>query len=551
MKTKVLLVVLATLVALPWAAPFAKSADGAQILLSDTQIALTAKQGEKGTATISVSNKGGVPLLFALSKSYSKPKTPASFSPQGTMVVNPTYLDFGTVPTRGQVTQTLTATAPGEQYLQIQATSDVPWIKTLVRNIQPTIATITVTVTLDDLVSGQLYRANVILGSNAGVLQVPVILQVATSEVRDWLSFTPTSGLVSPNEGQTIAITANTAGLKPGEYNATLIVTSNDPAKALTEVPVKFTVLAGAPPPTAPDVFVAYPGDNRVHLFWSPVTSANAAGYYIFRTLVPGNYIDVPITDFFLSGQAYTDPNVQNGMTYYYVIRAADANGNMSDPSKEISIKPGPVTPVINLRDGLVTRNQVLDVTGIVESNSQVVVQGELALVNPDGKFQAKVVLKNGANTVSILTLDPGGGQKTFTFKVNFSVYTSIILMVGFKDATINGVVVKNAMPQPPTILVGKTMVPFRFLGENLGAEIIWEEATKKVTYKLEGKTVEMWIGNKSALVGGKLISVDPPPTIVKGSTMVPIRFISENLGASVEWKAASKTVIIKYPSAQ
>ncbi len=551
MKTKVLLVVLATLVALPWAAPFAKSADGAQIVLSDAQLVLTAKQGEKGTTTISVSNKGNVPLLFALSKSYSKPKTPVSFSPQGTMVVNPTYLDFGTVPTRGQVTQTLTATAPGEQYLQIQATSDVPWIKTLVRNIQPTIATITVTVTLDDLVSGQLYRANVILGSNAGVLQVPVILQVATSEVRDWLSFTPTSGLVAPNEGQTIAITANTVGLKPGEYNATLIVTSNDPAKALTEVPVKFTVLAGAPPPTAPDVFVAYPGDNRVHLFWSPVTSANVAGYYIFRTLVPGNYTDVPITDFFLSGQAYTDPNVQNGMTYYYVIRAVDANGNMSDLSKEITIKPGPVTPIINLKDSLVTRNQVLDVTGTVESNSQVVVQGELALVNPDGKFQAKVVLKNGANMVSILTLDPGGGQKTFTFKVNFSVYTSIILMVGFKDAAINGVVVKNAMPQPPTILGGKTMVPFRFLGENLGAEIIWEEASKKVTYKLEGKTVEMWIGNKSALVGGKLVSVDPPPTIVKGSTMVPIRFISENLGASVEWKAASKTVIIKYPAAQ
>ena len=57
-----------------------------------------------------------------------------------------------------------------------------------------------------------------------------------------------------------------------------------------------------------------------------------------------------------------------------------------------------------------------------------------------------------------------------------------------------------------------------------------------------------MWINNKAAMVNGKRVTVDPPPTIIGGSTMVPTRFISDNLGASTTWYAASKTVAIKYP---
>jgi len=58
-----------------------------------------------------------------------------------------------------------------------------------------------------------------------------------------------------------------------------------------------------------------------------------------------------------------------------------------------------------------------------------------------------------------------------------------------------------------------------------------------------------MWIGKTTASVDGKPVSVNPPPQVIGGSTFVPTRFITEALGASIEWKAATKTVVITYPA--
>ncbi|NLI40735.1 MAG: copper amine oxidase N-terminal domain-containing protein [Caldisericales bacterium] len=527
----------------------ALSQDDKLIELSPKEINIVAKQGDMATATMGIFNRGSSSLLFSLSKSYSKAKTQPLASPDGNMLVYPSFLDFGTVPPKGEVSQTVTCTAPTEQYLQVTASSDVEWIKCLIRNIDKTVVSVTVTVKLDGMVTGQLYRGNVILASNAGLVQVPVILQVATTTVKDWLSYNPTNGIVSPGNNTGIQIKASAKGLPPGDQFATIIVTSNDEKQPVIEVPVKLTVIAGSPAPSTPEIFVGYPGDGRAHLFWKPIASPNVVGYYIFRSNNPGIYTDVAITDFYVTGTQYTDPNVTNGLIYYYTIKSIDQNGNLSDASNEIMVMPNPIKPVVNLKDGLVTRTQVLDVTGVAEPNSQIIVNGELAIIDPDGKFQAKTVLRVGSNTITVIVFDPGGNQTKFTYKVSFSAYTTVILMVGSKNAWVNGEEKKNALPQAPVIISGKTFVPFRFLGESLGADIGWDDQTKKVTYTLEGKKVEMWIGKTTASVDGKPVSVNPPPQVIGGSTFVPTRFITEALGASIEWKAATKTVVITYPA--
>lgn len=525
-------------------------AEAPSIELQPKEISIIVKQGETGTASIGIFNRGDSQLMFALSKSYSKPQTNSSFIADGQLMVYPTYLDFGTVPTKGNLSQNITCTAPGETYLQIICTSDTEWIKCTTRNIESTIVSVTVTVTLDGLVTGQLYRGNVILSSNAGIVTIPVILQVTTSNYVDWLTYTPTNGMVAPGQNIAATLTAEPRGLTPGDHFATIIVTSNDQKTPVLNVIVKLTVVAGSPPPLPVDTFVGYPGNKKAHLFWAPSKSQSVAGYYIYRATSPGGYTNVPITDFFVSGTNYSDPNTENSITYYYIIKTVDVNGVMSDPSAEITVTPNPVQTVINLKNGLTTRSQVLEITGQVESNSQVIVGGEMALVNPDGKFSIKVMLKNGANTISIFTLDPDGNQQKYIYKVYFSIYTTIIIMIGSKDATVNGEVIKNAMPSPPVIIKGKTVVPFRFIGEKLGAEIGWDDMAKKVSYKLEGKTIEMWIGKSVAVVNGVSVTVDPPPQVIKGSTMVPLRFISDNLGAGTEWRATTKTIIITYPKA-
>ena len=239
---------------------------------------------------------------------------------------------------------------------------------------------------------------------------------------------------------------------------------------------------------------------------------------------------------------------MDNGITYYYIIKAVDSNNNMSDASTEISVTPNPVTPTTNLKDGAIYRTQAIEITGKTESNSQVIINGELIAINPDGSFTKTMVLKPGVNKIEVLFFDPIGNKTSLTYQVSFSTVTTLIFFVGSKNISVNGVELKNALPTPPVMKNNRMFVPFRVLGEKLGAEVGWEAATKKVTYKLDGKVIEMWINNKAAMVNGKRVTVDPPPTIISNSTMVPTRFISENLGASTEWRADVKLVVIRYP---
>ncbi|MCD6107236.1 MAG: copper amine oxidase N-terminal domain-containing protein, partial [Caldisericaceae bacterium] len=55
-------------------------------------------------------------------------------------------------------------------------------------------------------------------------------------------------------------------------------------------------------------------------------------------------------------------------------------------------------------------------------------------------------------------------------------------------------------------------------------------------------------IGTPYASVSGKKVLLDSPPLIVKGRTMVPLRFIAETLGAEVTWDEATKSITIIYP---
>ena len=122
---------------------------------------------------------------------------------------------------------------------------------------------------------------------------------------------------------------------------------------------------------------------------------------------------------------------------------------------------------------------------------------------------------------------------------------TIIKLVVGKSTFTVNGK--SKTLDSPPVIKNGRTLLPIRPVIESLGGTVAWDSVARKVTIKLGSTTIELWIDKKNAKVNGVTKTLDVAPQIINGRTMVPVRFVSENLGAKVDWDDKTKTITITY----
>lgn len=102
------------------------------------------------------------------------------------------------------------------------------------------------------------------------------------------------------------------------------------------------------------------------------------------------------------------------------------------------------------------------------------------------------------------------------------------------------------SLDQPPLLTNGRTLVPLRGVFEALGAEVRWTAATRTVTAVKGDTTVSLRIGQSTAAINGQSVRLDAPAVVASGRTMVPLRFVSEALGASVNWDARTSTVTIR-----
>lgn len=81
----------------------------------------------------------------------------------------------------------------------------------------------------------------------------------------------------------------------------------------------------------------------------------------------------------------------------------------------------------------------------------------------------------------------------------------------------------------------GRFYVPLRFVSETLGAGVKWDKSAHKVTIHGKNRELELTIGEKTILVNGKRVETDAAPMMVGGTTFVPVRFVSEQLGIYVQ----------------
>lgn len=98
---------------------------------------------------------------------------------------------------------------------------------------------------------------------------------------------------------------------------------------------------------------------------------------------------------------------------------------------------------------------------------------------------------------------------------------------------------------QPPVTIGGRVLVPLRGVFEQLGAFVDWDRATNTVTAVRAGTQIQLRIGSRQAVVNGAPVFLDTPPMVVRGRTLVPLRFISEALGARADWDPGARTVFI------
>ncbi len=128
---------------------------------------------------------------------------------------------------------------------------------------------------------------------------------------------------------------------------------------------------------------------------------------------------------------------------------------------------------------------------------------------------------------------------------------TKLVLRVASTQMFIDGA--SATIDVAPQIIEGRTLLPIKWVAEPLGATVEWNASDRRVTISLHATVVELWIGKSQARVNGRYIPIDTAnpkvvPLIVSGRTMLPVRFVAEQLGAEVEWEASTKTITITGP---
>ena len=120
----------------------------------------------------------------------------------------------------------------------------------------------------------------------------------------------------------------------------------------------------------------------------------------------------------------------------------------------------------------------------------------------------------------------------------------NVVFTLNSKIAIIDGNQVN--LLYPPKIIEGRTLLPLRIAVESvLKAQVLWNSKTKTVTITKDANIISLQIGNKTTKVNGVPIKLDVAPILEHGTTLLPIRFLAEQLGILINFDAATKKITL------
>lgn len=171
----------------------------------------------------------------------------------------------------------------------------------------------------------------------------------------------------------------------------------------------------------------------------------------------------------------------------------------------------------------------------------------ELDKITAKDKDGKEVKLKAEKDGTYSFTMPKGGVTVDTTFKQAegatntdkpaAAATKTIVLQIGSTAVLVDDQAIINDVA--PVIRNDRTLVPIRVITEALGGQVAWNEAAKEVTLTVNGKEIKMTIGKVLEKYG-------VAPVIIGGRTFVPVRFVADELGAVITWDDATKTVAIQ-----
>jgi len=105
------------------------------------------------------------------------------------------------------------------------------------------------------------------------------------------------------------------------------------------------------------------------------------------------------------------------------------------------------------------------------------------------------------------------------------------------KQSRVLGAIVKD----------GTLLVPLRSMFEQMGATVSWDAASQSVTVQKPGADVQVTVGKSEIVINGETRPLDVPPEIYHGVVVVPVRVLSESLGAYVLWVPDRRICVVRY----
>ena len=360
------------------------------------------------------------------------------------------------------------------------------------------------------------------------------------------------------------ATSYTSSGLVPGTTYYYRVCAYNDAGNsAYSNEVTAVTAREEKVPDTPGDLEAVSISSSEIKLTWDD-ESDNEDGFKIERKKSGGSYTQIATVG--KNVTSYTNKGLEAGTRYYYRVMAYNKEGNSpySNEASAVTDEDVPEAPE--------------DLEAVSISSSEIKLTWDDESDNEDGfKIERK---KSGGSYTQIATVGKNVTSYTnkgleagtrYYYRVRAyneegnSPYsneasattgegeTIIRLFIGDPSYYVNGKL--KTMDTAPFIMEDRTLLPIRYVAEELGARVEWDNDERKVTIALEGTRIELWIERNYAMVDGLYKPIDvynpnvKPIIVLPGRTMLPLRFIAENLGCQVEWDPARREVKVTYPA--
>ena len=210
-----------------------------------------------------------------------------------------------------------------------------------------------------------------------------------------------------------------------------------------------------------------------------------------------------------------------------------------------------PLSNLYNLKALYLSKNKITDTSAFGKLNSLKVLD---LSENSISQLSSHLSNLSGLNALylegnKISTFSP---IKDIAFKLTDkdfetdTIYGSQIVQSFYIDQPfyfVNGQ--KMLLDSAPFIKDNRTYLPVRSVSETVGASVEWDSNARMITIKSDSNTIRLWIDEDQALVNSSLVKIDAAPFIQNGRTMLPIRFVAENLGMEIEWNQQKQEIIL------